>query len=213
MQRDFVAVGEIGFGTIVVVVPPTLGVSTLAELIALAKSKPGELSYASSGQGGLQHLNGEMFKQKAGVDAVHVPYKGTSQLLPDLLTGRVQYAIDSLPAHLPHIKAGRLKALAVTSATRSPLLPDVPTMAEAGLAGFQSATNYTLFAPVSTPKAIVDRLNQELNKVVLMPDVKERLLSLGIVTTGGTVDAAQARVPVEMKQWADVIKAANIKGK
>jgi tripartite-type tricarboxylate transporter receptor subunit TctC len=180
-------------------------------LIDLAKSKPGQMTYASAGQGGLTHLNGEMFKQMAKIDTVHVPYKGTSQLLPDLLAGRVQFTIDSMPAHLPHIKAGRLKALAVTSAKRSPLLPDVPTLAEAGLTAFESATNYTLFVPAATPKDIVARLNTEINAVVAMQDVRDRLLASGIITTGGTTDAAQARVPLEMARWADVIKTGNIK--
>ncbi len=211
MARDFVAVAEIGFGTGVLVVPPDVPAGSVKALIELAKSKPGQLSYASSGQGGLTHLNGEMFKQMAKVETVHVPYKGTSQLLPDLLAGRVQFTIDSMPAHLPHIKAGRLKALAVTSAKRSPLLPDVPTLAEAGLAGFESATNYTLFVPAATPKDIIARLNTDLNAVLAMADVQERLLTSGIVVTGGTTDAAQAKVPVEMARWANVIKTGNIK--
>ncbi len=211
MSKDFIAVGEIGFGTGVLVVAPDVPADSVKALIELAKSKPGELKYASSGQGGLTHLNGEMFKQIAKVDAVHVPYKGTSQLLPDLLASRVQYTIDSLPAHLPHIKAGRLKALAVTSAKRSALLPDVPTLAEAGVTGFESATNYTLFVPAATPKDVVARLNADLNAIVEMADVRERLLTMGIVVTGGTTDAAQAKVPLEMKRWATVIKTGNIK--
>lgn len=211
MSRDFVAIGEIGSGTIAVVVTPDLPATTLKELIALAKSKPGSLSFASSGQGGLIHLNGEMFKQMAGVDMVHVPYKGTTQLLPDLMAGRIPLTIDSIPAHLPHIKSGKLRVLAVTSRDRSPLLPDVPTMAEAGLPGFESATNYTLFAPAATPKEIVGLINRELNLVLQMPEVRERLLGLGIVVTGGSSEAAQARITPEMNRWAQVIKSGNIK--
>jgi tripartite-type tricarboxylate transporter receptor subunit TctC len=211
MAKDFVAVVDIGFGTGVLVVPPEVPAGSVKALIDMAKAKPGELKFASSGQGGLTHLNGEMFKQITGIDAVHVPYKGTSQLLPDLLSGRVQYTIDSLPAHLPHIKAGRLKALGVTSAKRSALLPDVPTLAEAGVTGFESATNYTLFAPAATPKEIVARLNAELNAILEMADVRERLATAGIAITGGTTEAAQAKVPLEMKRWASVIKTGNIK--
>lgn len=212
MARDFVAVGEIGNGTIAVLVNPDLPVKSLAELIALARAKPGQLSFASSGQGGLIHLNGEMFKQMAGVDLVHVPYKGTTQLLPDLMANRVQLAIDSVPAHLPHIRKGKVRALAVTSAQRSPLLPELPTMAEAGLPGFESATNYTLFAPAATPGDIVQRLNTEMNAVLQQADLREKLLGFGIVTAqGSTVEAAQARVPLELGRWAKVIKAANIK--
>jgi tripartite-type tricarboxylate transporter receptor subunit TctC len=211
MGRDFVAIGEIGSGTVAVIVTPDLPVTSLKELIALAKAKPGELSFASSGQGGLIHLNGEMFKQMAGVDLVHVPYKGTTQLLPDLMAGRIPLAIDSIPAHLPHIKSGKLRVLAVTTRERSPLLPEVPTMAEAGLPGFESATNYTLFAPAATPKEIVSQLNRELNAVLQMPEVRDRLLGLGIVASGGSSEAAQARIAPEMNRWAKVIKAANIK--
>ena len=151
MARDFSPIVEVGFGTVILVVNADVPARNVAELIALAKAKPGSLSYASSGLGGLQHLNAEMFKQMAGVDLVHVPYKGTAQLLPDLLAGRVPMAIDSLPAHLTHIRAGKTRALAVASRVRSATLPDVPTMAEAGLTGYESATNYTLFAPARTP--------------------------------------------------------------
>ena len=132
-----------------------LPVKNVQELIALAKSKPGQLSYASSGIGGLQHLNAEMFKQMAGVDLVHVPYKGTAQFLPDLMAGRVPMSVDSLPAHLPHIKSGKIRALAVATRARVPMLPDVPAMAEAGLPGYETATNYTLFAPTGTPRDAV----------------------------------------------------------
>jgi tripartite-type tricarboxylate transporter receptor subunit TctC len=141
---------------------------------------------------------------------VHVPYKGTAQLLPDLIAGRVPMAIDSLPAHLPHIRAGKTRALAVASRARSATLPDVPTMAEAGLAGYESATNYTLFAPARTPADIVDKLNRETNAVLKMPEVIEKLASLGIVIVGGTTQQAQARVPTEVNKWADVIRKGNL---
>jgi tripartite-type tricarboxylate transporter receptor subunit TctC len=158
----------------------------------------------------LQHLNAEMFKQMAAIDLVHVPYKGSAQLLPDLIAGRVPMAIDSLPAHLPHIRSGKTRALAVASRTRSPTLPDVPTMAEAGLAGYESATNYTLFAPARTPADVVALLNRETNAVLKLPDVVERLLALGIVVTGGTVEQVQARLPQEVEKWAGVIRRGNL---
>jgi tripartite-type tricarboxylate transporter receptor subunit TctC len=210
MARDFSPIVEVGFGTVILVVNADVPARNVAELIALAKAKPGSLSYASSGLGGLQHLNAEMFKQMAGVDLVHVPYKGTAQLLPDLIAGRVPMAIDSLPAHLPHIRAGKTRALAVASRARSATLPDVPTMAEAGLAGYESATNYTLFAPARTPADIVDKLNRETNAVLKMPEVIEKLASLGIVIVGGTTQQAQARVPTEVNKWADVIRKGNL---
>jgi tripartite-type tricarboxylate transporter receptor subunit TctC len=147
----------------------------------------------------------------AGVDLVHVSYKGTTQFLPDLLSGRVPMSIDSLPAHLPHIKSGKTRALAVASRARSATLPDVPTMAEAGVTGYETATNYTLFAPAGTPKDIIERLNRETNAVMQLPEVREKLLSMGIVVSGGSVEAVQARIPAEIDKWAKVIKTANLK--
>lgn len=211
MRRDFIPVVEVAFGTVGLVVYADLPVKNLRELIAFAKANPGQLSYASSGVGGSQHLNAEMFKQMAGVDLVHVPYKGTTQFLPDLMSGRVQMSVDSMPAHLPHIKSGKVRALAVATRTRVPMLPDVPTMAEAGLPGYETATNYTLFAPTGTPADIVALLNRETNAVLQQPDVKEKLLTLGIITIGGTTESAQARVPAELTKWANVIKNGNIK--
>ena len=211
MRRDFLPVVEIGYGTVVLVVNGDLPAKTVKELIALVKSKPGELSYASSGIGGLQHLNGEMFKQMAGIDLVHVPYKGTAQFLPDLLSGRVPVSIDSLPAHLPHIKSGKTRALAVASRARAPALPEVPTMSEAGVAGYESATNYTLFAPAGTPRDIIERLNREGNALLQMAEVRDKLASLGIVISGGSVEAVEKRVPAEIDKWARVIKGANLK--
>jgi len=211
MSRDFTPIVEVGFGTVGMVVAADLPARSVKELIALARAKPGELSFASSGSGGAHHLEGEMFKQMAGVDMVHVPYKGTTQFLPDLIAGRVQMTVDSMPAHLPHIKSGKLRALAVASKLRSPLLPEVPTMAEAGLPGFEASTNYTLFAPAGTPRDIVARLNKETNEVLQQPDLRDRLLGLGIIVSGGASEAVQARIAGEMGRWAGVIKAANIK--
>jgi len=209
-QRDFIPVVDAGFGTVALFVNADLPARNLAELVALAKAKPGELSYGSTGVGGLQHLNAEMFKQMTGIDLVHVPYKGTSQLLPDLISGRIPLAIDSIPAHLPHVKAGKTRALAVGSRTRSSALPDVPTMDEAGLPGYETATNYTLFAPAKTPAAIVARLNRDTNAVLQLPEVVEKLNSLGIVVTGGTTEAAVARTATETAKWDGVIRKGNL---
>ncbi len=210
-RKDFAPIVEVGYGTVVLVVNADVPARSVKELIALAKSKPGELSFASSGIGGLQHLNGEMFKQMAGIDLVHVPYKGTTQLLPDLLAGRVPMAIDSLPAHLPHVKAGRVRVLAVASPIRSAILPEIPTMAEAGLPGYVSATNYTLFAPAGTPKPVIALLNKEVNAVLQMADVREKLQSQGIVITGGTVESIEKHIPKEMDKWALVVKTSQLK--
>ncbi len=211
MRRDFVAIVEIGFGTIGLVVAPSLAANSVAELVALAKAKPGQLSFASSGHGGSIHLNGEMFKQMAAIDIVHVPYKGTTQFQPDLMSGRVQLSLDNVLAHLPHVKSGKVRVLAVASRQRSPLLPDVPTMAEAGVPGFESSTNYTLFAPAGTAAETVAILNKEANAVLQQQELRERMLALGIVVTGGSTEAVQAKIPVEMTRWASVIKAANIR--
>ena len=210
-RKDFAPIVEVGYGTVVLVVNADFPPRNVKELIALAKSKPGEFSYASSGIGGLQHLNGEMFKQMAGVDLVHVPYKGTTQLLPDLLAGRVPMAIDSLPAHLPHIKAGRVRVLAVASPVRSAVLPDIPTMSEAGLPGYVSATNYTLFAPAGTPKPVITLLNKEVNTVLQLADVKEKLQSQGIVITGVSVEAVEKQIPKDMDKWSQVVKTSQLK--
>ncbi|MDB5904104.1 MAG: protein bugT precursor-like protein [Betaproteobacteria bacterium] len=211
LRRDFAAITKIGFGTVVLVVPPSLGVSSVKELIALAKAKPGQLTFASSGTGALIHLTGELFKQMAGVEILHVPYKGSSQLLPDLLDGRVSMALDSMPAHLPHIKAGRLRALAVASLQRSAQLPDVPTLSEAGLTGFQSNTDYALFGPARTPKDIVALLNRETNAVLQQADVRAKLAAQGIEVSGSTPEALHAEVLSELDKWTKVIRAANIK--
>jgi tripartite-type tricarboxylate transporter receptor subunit TctC len=211
MAKDFVPILEIGNGTIGVLVTPSLPVKTVQELIALAKSKPGELSYASSGYGGLIHLNYEMLKQMTGAEMTHVPYKGTSFFQGDLYENRVQVSIDNVLAHLPHLAAGKVRCLAVTSKTRSPLLPDVPTMAEAGVPGFESATNYTLFAPKAVSADIQKKLNVFGNEVVGDADFRDRMLKLGIVTVGGPQEEVQAKMPTEMKRWADVIQKGNIK--
>ena len=211
MAKDFVPILEIGNGTIGVLVTPSLPVKNVQELIALAKSKPGQLSYASSGYGGLIHLNYEMLKQMTGAEMTHVPYKGTSFFQADLYENRVQVSIDNVLAHLPHLAAGKVRCLAVTSKVRSPLLPDVPTMAEAGVPGFESATNYTLFAPKAVSPDIVKKLNVSGNEVVGDADFRERMLKLGIVTVGGPQEEVQAKMPTEMKRWADVIQKGNIK--
>lgn len=211
LRRNFEPISKIGFGTVVMVVPPSLGVSSVNELIALAKAKPGQLSFASSGIGGLIHLTGELFKQMAGVDILHVPYKGTTQLLPDLIDGRVSMAIDSLPAHIPHIKAGRLRALGVARKTRSAQLPDVPTLSEAGVPGFESYTDYALYAPAGTSKAIVLLLNRETIAVLQLSDLRAKLDGIGIEVGGSTPEALRTEVVSEVAKWTKVIKDANIK--
>ena len=211
IRRDFAPVSKIGYGTIVLVVPPNLGVSSVKELIALAKAKPGQLTFASSGTGALIHLTGELFKQMAGIDILHVPYKGTSQFLPDLIDGRISMALDSLPAHLPQIKAGRLRALAVASRQRSAQLPDVPTIAESGVPGFESVTDYAIFAPAGTPKEIIALLNREINVALQQADLRAKLAAQGIEVTGSTPEGLRKELLDEVAKWGKVIRDANIK--
>src|SRR5918992_5909451 len=150
--RDFAPVARIGYGTIAFIVPQSSPARSVKDFVAMAKANPGKLTFASSGTGALIHLTGEMFKQAAGIDLTHVPYKGTTQLLPDLMDGRLDMALDSLPAYLPHLKSGRLRALGVASRERSRVLPELPTMAEAGEPGVISATDYAIYAPAAAPR-------------------------------------------------------------
>ena len=211
MQRDFAAVARIGDGTIAFVVPQSLPASSVADFVALARANPGKLTFASSGVGGLIHLTGEMFKQAAGIELTHVPYKGTTQILPDLLDGRVDLALDSLPAYLPHLQSGKVRVFAVASRTRSSLLPQLPTMAEAGVPGVVSATDYAIYAPAGTPRDIIMRLYRETATALESADLRAKLAAQGIEVRGATPEALQAELAEEMVKWGRVIKAANIK--
>ena len=209
--RDFAPVARIGYGTIAFIVPQSSPARSVQEFVALAKANPGKLTFASSGTGALIHLTGEMFKQAAGIDLTHIPYKGTTQLLPDLMDGRIDMALDSLPAYLPHLKAGKVRALAVASRGRSPVLPDLPTMAEAGVPGVVSATDYALFAPAGTPQEIVALLNREVNAVLEMPDLRAKLTAQGVEIVGGTPESVRAEFAEELAKWGRVIADAKLK--
>jgi len=210
-QRDFAAVSRIGYGTIVFVVPAGSKARSVKDFVALAKAAPGRLTFASSGTGALIHLTGEMFRLAAGVEMTHVPYKGTTQILPDLLDGRIDMALDSAPAYLPHLKAGRVRALAVASPRRSALMPELPTMAEAGVAGVVSQTDYAMFAPAGTPKDVIALLNREVNAVVQMDDFRARMAALGIEVAGGTPESLAAEYAEELAKWGKVIRDAKLK--
>ena len=210
-QRDFAPVSRIGYGTIVFVVPATSKAQSVKDFVALAKAAPGALTFASSGTGALIHLTGEMFRLAAGLEMTHVPYKGTTQILPDLLDNRIDMALDSAPAYLPHLKAGRVRALAVASPRRSALMPELPTMAEAGVPGVVSQTDYAMFAPAATPKDIIALLNREVNAVVQMEDFRARMAALGIEVAGGTPDSLQAEYAEELAKWGKVIRDAKLK--
>ena len=210
-QRDFAHVSRIGYGTIVFVVPAGSTAQSVKDFVALAKAAPGKLTFASSGTGALIHLTGEMFRLAAGLDMTHVPYKGTTQILPDLLDGRIDMALDSAPAYLPHLKAGRVRALAVASPRRSALMPELPTMAEAGVPGVVSQTDYAMYAPAGTPRDVIALLNREVNAILQMEDFRARMAALGIEVAGGTPDSLQAEYADELTKWGKVIRDAKLK--
>jgi tripartite-type tricarboxylate transporter receptor subunit TctC len=211
IRRDLAPVTRIGYGTIALVVPQSSKAKSVAELVALAKASPGKLTFASSGTGALIHLTGELFSQAAGIRMTHVPYKGTTQILPDLLDGRIDMALDSLPAYLPHLKSGKVRALAVAARQRSAQLPELPTLLEAGLAGVVSATDYALFAPAGTPKDAIALLNRETNAVLQLADLRAKLAGQGIEVSGSTPEALKEELLEEIAKWAKVIRDGNIK--
>ena len=211
VRRDLAPVSRVGYGTIALVVPASLKAGSVKELIALAKANPGKMTYASSGTGALIHLTGEMFRQAAGIDMTHVPYKGTTQILPDILDARVDIALDSLPAYLPHLKSGKLRALAVASRTRSAVVPELPTMAEVGLPGVVSHTDYAIFAPAGTPKEALALLNREVNAVLQLPELRAKLAGQGIEVSGSSPEALAAELLEEFEKWGKVIRDGNIR--
>lgn len=210
-RRDLAPVARIGYGTIVFIVPQASPAKSVGDFVAMAKANPGKFTFASSGTGGLIHLTGELFKQAAGINLTHVPYKGTTQLLPDLLDGRLDMALDSLPAYLPHLKSGKVRALAVATRQRSSVLPDLPTMAEAGVPGVVSATDYAMYAPAGTPREAIALLNREMNAVLQMPDLRAKLAASGIDVQGGTPESLGAELLDEYAKWGKVIRDGNIK--
>ncbi|HTG96269.1 MAG TPA: tripartite tricarboxylate transporter substrate binding protein [Burkholderiales bacterium] len=190
---------------------PALPADGVPELIALAKSKPGEIHYSSSGPGGAPHLAMELFKRQAGVDLTHVPYKGSGPGMTDLLGGRVMLTMDSLLQGLPHIKAGRLRALAVLGPKRSALLPNVPTMAEAGVAAYSLTNWFGLLAPAGTPKDVVMKVHADVVKVLAEPELRKKISEMGADVVGNSPEEFGAWMRAESAQWAEVIKIANIR--
>jgi tripartite-type tricarboxylate transporter receptor subunit TctC len=195
----------------VLVVNPALPVNSVADLIKLAKDKPGQINFASSGSGTSIHLSGELFKTMAGVDMMHVPYKGSSPALTDLVGGQVQIMFDNLPSALPQIKAGRLRAIAVTSLKRAPVLPDIPTINESGLPGFEASSWFGVLAPAGTPPAVIARINAEVNKWLQSADAREKLLGQGAEAAGGSPEQFGTFIRAESEKWAKVVKASGAK--
>jgi tripartite-type tricarboxylate transporter receptor subunit TctC len=209
--KDFAAVSLVAKAPLVLVVHPALPAGSVKELIALAKSKPGQINYASGGNGTSPHLGAEMFKFTAGVDLVHVPYKGTNDFISDLVSGRVQVAFMSPLIAPPYVKAGRLKPLGVSSLKRSPSWPDLPSIAEAGVPGYEVESWYMILVPAGTPREVVAKLSRQLAHDLKVPDVQEKLVAAGVEAGGGTPEQAEAYVQTEAARWSKVLRAANVK--
>src|SRR5690349_11354154 len=211
LMRDFVPVAPINYSDLVMVVHPSVPAKDLKEFIALAKAKPGGLNYASSGTGTPYHMAGELFKSMSGTNIVHVPYRGSSGARKDVLGGQVQMMFDAITTMAPNVKAGQVRALATTGAKRSTVLPDVPTVEEAGVPGYETTIWLGLMAPKGTPQAIVDMLNAVIRKAIDQADVKEIWAKQGAVPMIMTPAEFGAYLEKDIKKWADVVKTANIK--
>ncbi|MFO1310444.1 MAG: tripartite tricarboxylate transporter substrate binding protein [Burkholderiales bacterium] len=208
--KDFTPVTLMTKAYIVLDVNPEVPVQNVKELIAYAKSKPGGIAWASAGNGSTSHLALELFKVETGVPATHVPYKGTPPALNDLIGGRVQAMFDGVVTSLPQIKAGKVKPLAVASNTRSPLLPEVPTMAEAGVPGFETVGLAAILAPAGTPPAIVDKLHREIAAILRMPEVKNQLEQMGLEVVASSPSEFAAYIDGESRKWGKLIKDAKV---
>lgn len=209
--RDFTPITQAATLPNVLVVHPSLPVHTVAELVALAKQRPGQINFASAGIGTSPQMSVELLKSMTGIDLVHIPYKGTTPGVVDLLAGQVSVMAPNMLTALPHIKAGKLRALGVTSAKRSEALPEVPTIAEAGLPGYESVQWYGVLAPAGTPREIVARLHAEIVRALQLPEVKERLAADGAEPVGDSPEAFAALIKSEIEKWAKVAKAAGIR--
>ncbi len=210
--RDFAPVTLCVKGANVLAVHPSVPVKNVKELIALAKTSPGKLNYASSGPGSSNQMAGELFKLMAGVNIVHVPYKGNSPALTDTIGGQVEMIFSGVPLLVPHIQAGRIRAIGIGSLKRFAALPDVPTIAESGLKGYEATTWFGLLAPVKAPKEIVARLNAEVGKILAGAEVRDRFINEGVEPIGGTPEFFGAFIRDEITKYAKVVKAASLKG-
>jgi tripartite-type tricarboxylate transporter receptor subunit TctC len=208
---DIVPIVMVEKSPLILTVSPSQGITSVKDIIARAKAKPGAINYGSSGIGGAHHLSGAMFGHQAGIDIIHVPYKGGGNAATDLLAGHISMMFEMGYAALPSVEAGKIKALAVTSAKRLPLLPNVPTVAESGLPGFESYNWQGIIAPKGTPPEIVARLSRELNEILKMPDIRDGITAQASEPAGGTPEEFAAFIRSETAKWAAVIKTAGIK--
>jgi tripartite-type tricarboxylate transporter receptor subunit TctC len=209
--NDLTGVTMVGNGPMVLVVHPSLPAKTAKDLVAIARSRPGQLNYTSSGIGSINHMAMEVFKSQAKVDVVHIPHKGMAPALTDLMAGNVQILIVSLPSVTGQMKSGRLRALGVTSAKRTSFMPELPTIAESGVPGYEATLWWGIFAPSKTPKPVVDRLNSEIHKAMASPELKKTFVEFGAEPSPTTPEAFTAMVRKEIAKWAKVVKDANIK--
>ena len=210
LMRDFVPVAGINYSDLVMVVHPSVPAKDLKEFIAYAKAKPGELNYASSGAGTPYHMAGELFKAMSGTNLVHVPHKASGEMRNSVIGGHVQMAFDAITTMAPNVKAGQVRALGTSAGKRSSVLPDVPTIAEAGVPGYESTIWLGIMAPAGTPKAIVDKLNAEINKVIARPDVKEAWDKQGAVALVMTPAEFDTYLRKDIEKWAQVVKTAGL---
>lgn len=208
LSKDLAPVSLLTSGPLVIVANPSLPAKNVAELIALAKAKPGELNFASSGNGQSTHLSAELFASMAGVKMNHIPYKGSAPALTDTMGGQTQLMFDTMLSAMPHVKGGKLKALAVTSATRSPVAPDVPTVAESGLPGYEAIAWNGLLAPAHTPPDVLARLSGALKKVLAAPDVKDKFEAQGFAATWTSPEDFGRFMTAEIDKWAKVVKVS-----
>ena len=196
--------------TNVLIVPPDFPAKNVAELIALAKKEPGKLSFASSGAGASTHMTAELFKAMTGTDILHVPYKGSGPAMPDLMAGRVHMMFENAPGAVSHIKAGKLRALAQTGLKRSKALPDVPTVAESGVPGYESLSWSGIAVAAGTPKTVIEKLNRDLNAVLAQPELRQKIEEQGAEVIGGPPEAFRKHIQAEREKWSRVIRTANI---
>jgi tripartite-type tricarboxylate transporter receptor subunit TctC len=212
VARDLAPVSLAAVTPLILVVHPSLPVRSVKELIAFARARPGQLTYASAGTGGVQHLSGELLKVTMKLDMAHVPYKGAGPVMPDLIGGHVPMFFSGMPPAMPHVKAGKLRALAVTTTRRSPAAPDVPTMAEAGVPGFDISNWFAYFVPSGTPAEVISRLNSEVNRGLKQPDVREKLANVGAETVGTSPEELAKFVRSETEKFARLVKLSGAKG-
>jgi len=211
LEKELTPITYVGYIPLILVTQPNFPANSVKELITLLKANPGKYQYASGGAGAGAHLSGELFKHLAGVDLIHVPYKGNAPALNDLLGGHVSIMFDTITTSLPHVKSGRLKALATTGVKRSALAPEYPTMEEEGVAGFEMSAWYMVFAPKATPRDVQEKLNAAINKAISDPEIVQRMSAQGVTFVGGTIAQTDAFLKSEIERWGRVIKAANIK--